>query len=136
MHEQASDKTYFESPQDAVPKIAELLLKEDFGTLSKYYDLSNSDISLSDLQSGEFFIRTERPELAHPAGFWRYKHPFAPGFEYSSMWSGARANVYVVKVMVSIDQGADSPVQQGYSLFHMIQSDKGWQLLPDHVVDP
>lgn len=135
MHEQSSDKRYFESPKEAVPKIAELLQHEDFKTLAKYYDLSNSDIELAQLQSGEFFIRAERPELSHPAKFWRYKHPFAPGFEYASMRPSGKESVYVVTVRVSIDQGEDSPMQEGYSLFYMIQSDEGWQLLPDHVVE-
>lgn len=135
VNEQASDKIYFESPKKAVPKIAELLLREDFKTLAKYYDLSNSDVELAQLQSGEFFVRTERPEISHPAEFWRYKHPFAAGFEYGSMRPSARESVYVVTVRVSIDQGADSPVQEGYSLFYMIQSPKGWQLLPDPVVE-
>lgn len=134
-NEQASNKLYFESPKEAVPKIAELLRQEDFKRLAKCYDLSNSDIELATLQSGEFFVRTERPELAHPAEFWRYKHPFAPGFEYGSRRPSSRDNVYVITVRVSIDQGADSPVQEGYSEFYMIQSAKGWQVLPDSVVE-
>ncbi len=135
MHEHASGEAYFSSPQGAVPRIAELLRQEDFKTLAKYYDLSGSDIPLSDLESGDFFIRTERPEVAHPAGFWRYKHPFSPGFNFSSIRSTAREGVYVIRVEVSIDQGMDSPAQEGYSLFYMIKSARGWQVLPDHVVE-
>jgi len=127
------DVLYFSSPKEAVPVIADLLRKEDFETLTKYYDLSGSDIQKSELESGDFFIRKKRPELSHPGGFWRYKHPFAPGFEYASKHPSSKKGVYVIEVAVSIDQGADSPVQRGKSLFYMVTSDKGWQLLPDRV---
>ena len=133
--EQASMNEYFSSPEEAVSKIADLLRQEDFKTLARYYDLSNSDTKLADLQSGEFFVRTERPEISHPVEFWRYKHPFSPGFEYSGMRPSAREDVYVITVRVSIDQGSDSPMQEGYSEFYMIKSAKGWQVLPDPVVE-
>ncbi len=113
--------------------IAELLRKEDFKTLANYYDLSGSDVQRSELESGDFFIRRKRPEVSHPGGFWRYKHPFAPGFEYAGKHQGSRKGVFVIEVAVSIDQGADSPVQMGRSFFYMVASEKGWQLLPDRV---
>lgn len=135
MHEHPSGDQYFSSPQEAIPRIAELLRQEDFRTLARYYDLSSSDIPLSEMESGSFFVRTERPEVAHPAGFWRYKHPFPPGFEYDSIQPAAREGVYVVSVRLSIDQGMDSPNQEALSRFYMIKSDHGWQLLPDPVID-
>jgi len=131
--EETSGQVYFSSPQEAVPKIAEMLRQSDFTTLAKYYDLTGSDIPPADLECGDFFIRKERPEVAHPAGFWRYKHPFPPGFKYSGMQSGVRDNVHVIRVTTSIDQGSGIPDQVGYSLFYMIQSVQGWQGLPDRV---
>ena len=133
--EQASMSKHFSSPEEAVPRIAELLRQEDFRTLANYYDLSNSDTKLADLQSGEFFVRTERPEVSHPTEFWRYKHPFSPGFEYAGMRSGNRENIYTITVRAAIDQGAGSPTQKGYSEFYMIKSANGWQVLPDAVTD-
>jgi hypothetical protein len=127
------ETTYFSSPAAAIPIISELLEKKDFKNLARYYDLSHSDVSFSDLESGNFFIRKERPEIAHPGGFWRYKHPFAPGFKFKSVQNTARDNIYIVELSISIDQGPDSPEQFGLSYFYMIQSDKGWRILPDQV---
>lgn len=124
---------YFSSPVEAIQIITELLEKENFKILAKYYDLSNSEIKLSELKSGEFFIRKERPENAHPAGFWRYKHPFAPGFKFNSVQATANDAIYIVEVSISIDQGSDSPNQIGLSYFYMVKSDKGWNVLPGHV---
>ncbi len=126
-----SGEAYFTSPEEAVVRITEMLRQEDFGTLAGYYDLSDSNVPLEDLESGAFFIRTDRPEVAHPAGFWRYRHPFPPGFTYSGMRSTAREGVFIIRVDTSIDQGADAPQQVGYSRFHMIKSANGWQILPD-----
>jgi len=132
-HEGASEQAYFASPKDAVSKIAEMLRQSNFKTLAGYYDLTGSGLLIADLESGDFFVRKERPESAHPAGFWRYKHPFSPGFEYSNMWPAEKQNVHVIQVMTSIDQGSDSPAQVGYSQFYMIQSTHGWQVLPGRV---
>lgn len=135
MHDQLAETNFFPSPEEAVPRISALLRQEDFKTLATYYDLSDSNLPPAQLESGAFFIRDERPEVAHPAGFWRYKHPFAPGFEYRGMRASSRAHVFVISVEISIDQGAGSPSQVGRSSFYMIQSGKGWQLLPDPVAE-
>jgi len=128
-------KYYFSSPEEAVQVITELLQKQNFKNLAKYYDLSNSEIKLSELESGIFFIRKKRPEIAHPAGFWRYKHPFAPGFTFSSFQPTIKNAIYLVEVSIQIDQDLDSPQQSGRSYFYMIKSDKGWKVLPDQVAD-
>jgi hypothetical protein len=129
----SSKSNYFSSPAEAIPIITELLEKNNFKSLARYYDLSNSEIKLSELESGDFFIRKERPEIAHPAEFWHYKHPFAPGFKFKSVQTTARDAIYIVEVSISIDQGPASPRQIGLSYFYMIKSDKGWKILPDQV---
>jgi hypothetical protein len=128
-----SENYYFSSPAEAVEIINELLDKKNFKILAKYYDLSNSEIKLSELESGDFFIRKERPGTAHPAGFWRYKHPFAPGFTFNNVKATAKSAIYRVEVSISIDQGSNSPKQIGLSYFYMLKSDKGWKVLPDQV---
>ncbi len=128
-----SGRAYFSSPQEAVPKIAEMLRQSDFKRLAGYYDLTGSDIQVADLESGDFFVRRERPEVTHPAEFWRYKHPFSPGFKYSGIESTVRENVHAIRVTISIEQGSGSPDQEGYSFFYMIQSVHGWQVLPDQA---
>jgi len=128
-----SSPGHFSSPEEAVQIITELLKKRDFKTLASYYDLSDSGIKLADLESGDFFIRKKRPEVAHPAELWHYKHPFSPGFKYISMDSGPRENIYTIRVEIIIDQGTSSPSQIGRDSFYMIKSPKGWKILTDHV---
>ncbi|MCK5075890.1 MAG: hypothetical protein KAR38_05915, partial [Calditrichia bacterium] len=126
---------YFSSPEEAVLIITELLKKEDFKTLACYYNLSNSNVKLSELESGDFFIRKKPPEIAHPAGFWRYKHPFAPGFKFAYCQPAKKDGIYIVQVEITIEQGAGSPAQHGYSYFYMTKSSNGWQLLPENVLE-
>jgi len=124
---------YFKSPGQAVDSIRAMLRAESWDKLSRYYDLSGTDIDRAMLISGDFFIRKKRPEVAHPAGFWKYKHPFSPAFEYARISSGPEKNVYIIHLEIEIDQGSDSPAQVGLDSFYMIQSDKGWQVLPGQV---
>lgn len=124
---------YFVSPQQAVEVITDLLRGEDFRTLASYYNLSGSGIAATELESGDFFIRKERPELAHPGGFWRYKQPFAVGFKYSGVAPGSGKDIYIIHLSIEIDQGEGSPIQEGRDSFLMIQSEKGWQLLPGEI---
>ena len=126
---------YFASPEEAVPIISGLLGKKDFKILARYYDLSESEIKLSELESGDFFIRKERPEVTHPADLWHYKHPFAPGFTFSHVRSTPQDAVYMVEVSITIEQGLDRPEQVGLSYFYMVNSEKGWKVLPDQVPD-
>ena len=135
MRDQPADMNYFRSPEMAVPLITELLRHEDFENLASYYDLSHSEIPRAHLESGAFFIREQPPEISHPAGFWRYRHPFPPGFEYHSLRASGKAGVYIVSVEISIEQGAESPHQVGRSSFYMIQCARGWQVLPDPVAE-
>ncbi len=130
-----SETYYFASPEEAIPIIGKLLGKKDFKTLARYYDLTNSETKLSELESGEFFIRKMRPEVAHPAESWRYKHPFAPGVTFSSIRSTPEDAVYMVEVSITIEQGLDFPDQVGLSYFYMVKSDKGWKVLPGQVPD-
>ena len=119
---------YFTSPEDAVTVAGELLRREDWSTLSRYYDLADSKVDRQELQSGRFFIRAEKPEDAHPAGFWCYKHPFPPGFKFDRVNSTADPDVIVVVVSVAIDQGGGMK-QRGLAEFRMRKSANGYQIL-------
>ena len=143
----SDDPAYFETPRQAVEEITAMLVAEDWPALARYYDLEGSGVDRAQLVSGEFFVRTERPEVSHPADFWRIKHPFHPGFHYA--WSGAEVDIAnimsapdadtpegdpgIVKVVleVEIEQGAGEPVQRGISEFRMRKSERGYQVLPD-----
>ncbi|MEE9118917.1 MAG: hypothetical protein V3U02_10050, partial [Calditrichia bacterium] len=133
MNDEVQKHIYFSSPEEAIPIITELLVKEDFKTLASYYNLTDTEVKLADLESGDFFIRKKRPKSSHPAISWRYKHPFSPGFTYNSARKGSRENIYVIRVKIIIEQGAGSPNQEGYDSFYMIKSSKGWQILTDPV---
>lgn len=131
--EEATDMAYFNSPRQAVEAIKEMQREGDWASLARFYDLSGSSIDRATLISGEFFIRTERPEAAHPGGFWRYKHPFPPSFDYAATTSAAEVGVVIVRVSISIDQGAGAPTQEGWQEFSMRESEQGFQILPDNV---
>ncbi len=123
------DALYFASPRAAIPVITELLRKEDWKTLSSYYDLSNFNTPRSELESGRFFIQDKRPEGAHPGLPWKYKHPFAPGFEFDRAEETKDTSLVTVIVKIRIDEGGGM-VQRGFSEFKMRKSDRGYQLLP------
>lgn len=124
------DADFFETPKIAVEAVKGMLKKEDWVSLARYYDLSGSGIDRASLVSGEFFIRTERPEASHPGGFWRYKHPFAPSFNFSFTTQSNEADIVVVRVGITIDQGAGEPAQEGWQEFLMRKSEAGFQILP------
>ncbi len=118
---------YLESPESAIPIIRELLLASDWETLSRYYNLKGSDIKLEELLSGNFFINEEKPEVAHPGGFWKYKHPFPPAFSYRSS-TQINDTIYQIMMEIEIDQG-DEDTQYGWMGFFMIQSESGYRIL-------
>ena len=120
---------YFASPKAAVKQITVMLEEKNWPELAKYYDLLDSPVDRAELVNGEFFYTEERPEVAHPAGFWKYKHPFAPAFEFKSTRDLEKPGVIEVTVEVEIDQGGGM-TQRGMQTFLMRKSDKGYQVLP------
>ena len=120
---------YFESPEKAVNEIRKLVVASDWKTLSRYYDLTDSDTKLEELLSSDFFIREERPQVVHPGGFWRYKHPFAPAFKFNYASELEKSGIYEVTLGIEINQG-DGMIQKGIQTFRMRKSEKGFQVLP------
>ena len=120
---------YFDNPSISVAQIKIMLKEKNWVELSKYYDLSDSQIERSDLVSGNFFYTEEIPEVAHPAGFWKYKHPFAPAFDYNSVRELEETGVIEVTVSIEINQGGGL-IQRGLQTFLMRKSDKGYQVMP------
>ncbi|MSP38632.1 MAG: hypothetical protein EXR70_09095 [Deltaproteobacteria bacterium] len=74
-------------------------------------------------------MRTERPANADPAGFWRYRHPFPPGFVFLTERPANERNVATIVVVREIDQGG-GPAQKVLAEFQMRKSARGYQLLP------
>ena len=128
-HSSSDDPMYFANPESAVEEISVMLRNKDWGKLAMYYDLGDSQIDRATLISGEFFYTDERPESAHPAGFWHYKHPFPPAFKYLSSNDVAQVGVKQVTVHVEIDQGGGM-IQRGEQIFFMSWTGKGFQILP------
>jgi len=120
---------YFSDPQTAVKQITVMLRDKDWTRLARYYDLTDSPIQRADLVSGAFFFTEKRPEVAHPAGFWRYKHPFAPGFAFKGTRELETPGVFEVTTEVEIDQGGGM-VQRGVQFFLMRKSERGYQVMP------
>jgi len=129
---ESKEPKYFASPREAVKIISELLIKEDWKTLSRYYYLEGSNVDVEELESGRFFIRTKPPEVCHPGGFWVYKHPFDPSFEYLGH-EEIRDNIIIVTVHIRIDEGMGM-FQEGRKFFAMKKTPKGLQVLP-RIVD-
>ena len=129
MGDSKNDPLYFDNPESAVPLIADMLRAKDWDRLARYYRLEGTDLDRAQLRSGEFFYTEEPPEAAHPAGFWRYKHPFAPGYEFVETRELQPLGQIEVIVAVEIDQG-DGTVQRGIDSFLMFRSPEGYQILP------
>ena len=128
-HSGAARPAYFASPDSAVKQIAVMLENKDWSELSRYYDLTGSPIDRATLISGEFFYTDERPDVAHPAGFWHYRHPFPPAFKYLSSRDLEEPGVIAVTVEVEIEQGGGM-IQRGMQTFLMRKTDRGYQVMP------
>lgn len=124
----ADEPAFFPDPKTAVTEAARLLRSKSWPELARYYDLSGTDVAADTLISGSFFVRDKRPEVGHPAGFWRYKQPFSPSFRYMSH-STVGDDVIEVTVHVRIDQGGGM-VQEGRDSFRMRKSESGYRFLP------
>lgn len=119
---------YFNDPPQAVEAITKMLIAKDYVTLSHYYDLSETDVDRDRLCSGDFFIQTQRPEVAHPGGFWRHKQPFSPGFKYA-FHTQLPGDMVEVTVQIEIDEGGGM-TQTGLDRFYLRKSKDGYQLVP------
>jgi len=120
---------YFESPEQAVERIKIMLLEEQWEKLAAFYDMTDvDDIDEKSLSSGEFFIRKQRPEAAHPGEFWKYKLPFSPQFDYQSHHF-LNSEFIEVTVEIEIDQGGGM-IQRGIENFYLKKSTNGYQILP------
>lgn len=125
----SDSQKYFESPESAVEQIAVMLKEKNWARLADYYDLSDSPVERSTLISGEFFYTDEEPAGAHPAGFWRYKHPFPPAFKFHSTRDLEEPGVIEVTVHVEIDQGGGM-IQRGMQTFLMRKTKNGYRIMP------
>lgn len=124
----APQPAYFTDPKSAVDEIARLMRAKSWTELARYYDLSGTEISIEELNSGRFFVRDKPPAVGHPGGFNRYIQPFAPSFSYFSHQTIGDGMVEVT-VDIEIDQGGGM-IQRGLESFRMRKSEKGYQLLP------
>lgn len=126
----SGDARYFDTPQAVVPVVTEWLRQEDWRTLACYYDLKGSAVSRWELETGRFFLRAERPPVAHPGVAWRIREPFQPGFKFDHVEPAARPGVVRVVVALAIDEG-DGMTQRAVASFLLRRSSHGYQLLPN-----
>jgi hypothetical protein len=121
---------HFISPSEAVRLITDLLRREDWPTLARYYDLDGTSIPRDALTSGRFFVHSTRPPAAHPGLPWQYRHPFTPGFTFTEARVTPASDVVIVVVGIAIDEG-DGRVRRGFSEFRMRKSAAGYRVLPE-----
>jgi len=119
---------YFIDGPGAVKVMKELLLQHNWHELTRYYDLTGTNLKREALISGEYFYREKLPEESHPLDFRRFKHPFSPEFAYDGEYT-LENNTIVIRVKIEIDQGAGM-VQVGYDCFGMRKTDSGYQMIP------
>lgn len=124
----ASTPLYFSSPEEAVTISTELMRREDWPTLARYYDLSRSTIPREALTSGRFFVRTTPPAMTHPGLPWRYRHPFTPGFSFKEAKAATEVGVYMIVVGIEIDEGGGR-IRRAFSDFTLRRSGAGYQIL-------
>ncbi|MDD4888957.1 MAG: hypothetical protein PHU85_03435 [Phycisphaerae bacterium] len=118
-------RSFFNSPQDAVPIITRLLTTKDWLALSQYYDLTGTKIDRVELDSGRFFWRADRPAVTYPGIPWEYRHPFPPGYQFDRAILADSAGTYEVTMKVQTTAG-------GGLSFRMRKTDRGYQILPDN----
>jgi len=122
-------ENYFINPEESVEVISELILNENWELLTSYYYLQNCTPEIIDsMLSGDYFIQTEKPEIAHPGEFWKYKHPFPPAYNYH-YHEDLQNDTVKVNVFIEIDQG-DGNIQTGIISFLLIKLNEGYQILP------
>ena len=119
-------KLYFISPEEAVDTISQLLANEDFLTLTGYYELRESNISIEDFYSGKYY----RGEIAgeKPAGLFKYVKPFSPGFKFSYV-EELENKITRVHLTLEIEQGEGMVLRSIHS-FDLVESEKGFRILP------
>ena len=124
----AAEALYFSDPAGAVKKITALLHSEDWPTLARYYDLSDSPIAFEELESGRFFIVPAEQRMG-PPGLSHIRQPFPPGFSYRDHQSLGE-NLWSVKLVIRIDQ-SDGMVLEGLDEFTLKEGPKGFQIIAD-----
>ena len=135
-----SDEYYFESPENAVIVVNQLLEARDWNTLANYYLLDESGPELEELKSGRFFFTEDSSAPQDPMGFWKYLHPFPPGFTYESHEKLENGNVKLAVAIEILDEPPpgsppETPsVMRTMRAFHMrYTAGRGYKLLPDKV---
>ena len=127
---------FFDDPEQAVELIDQLVRDSNWPTLTRYYALASTDPRYPTLLNGSFFIeRGNPPSTFHPGGFWRFKEPFAPGFQFHYT-DRPSENIVKVIVQIEIEQGEGMPAQIGLDEFYLQQSPEGYQLLATADVPP
>ncbi len=119
---------YFNNPEQAVKAIKVMMLASRWVTLGRYYVAETRDQYSEAIASGAFFKRDPLSGATHPGGFDQWRQPFAPSFDYLSHQSLADGRVRV-EVYRLIDQGRDSPPQEGRDHFLLLSTPHGYQLL-------
>ena len=120
---------YFGSPVASVEGIKSLVAATQWETLGRYFDLTGTGLSRTDVLREDFYVRQPPYSPAQPAGLGRFKQLFPPGFVFESAEPGSLPETVVVTVGATIDQGG-GPRQHVLSTYRLRHSPAGYQLVP------
>ena len=120
------EKLYFNSPEESVYIISNLLSNEEFLLLTSYYNLENTDLAIDVFYSGKYFLGENSTEK--PPGLFKYVKPLSPGFKFSHV-EELENNITRVHLELEIDQGEGMVLRSIHS-YDLTRSEKGFQILP------
>ncbi|TNE58280.1 MAG: hypothetical protein EP340_05850 [Alphaproteobacteria bacterium] len=120
---------FFTTPETAVRRINTILAANDWRQLSQYYELDGTDISKTELETGQFFIG-DAQRLSDPRN---YLHPFPPGAQFYGVRQLEGSDIFEVDVLWEMDVPW-AKKQKHVTRFHMKRFPEGYRLLPDRVI--
>jgi len=122
------DNYGFNNPEEAYQVGMQLLDKEDWKTLSRYYDLTGSNIDPKMLASGDFFKNDPNLYVGPPGELSKYKEPFPLGFKYMS--ATQQGTLVQVLLETTIEQGAETMAKVAYQFFYLRKCESGLKFIP------
>jgi len=120
---------YFNDIRDAIELCTYLLLDEEWEKLASYYDLTNTTLTYNDIANRDFFMTDIKPfDTPLPANYWKYKHPFPPGYRY--LFSEPLDSEITKIWLTNKFEIGDGLVKDGRFWFLMRYKLDGYQIVP------
>ena len=134
------DSHYFQSPENAVLVVNQLLEARDWNKLANYYLLDDLGPKREELKSGRFFFREDSTGPQDPMGFWKYLHPFPPGFHFEGQEELENGTIKVQVAIEVLDEPLPGTPPETPSVMRTMRAfylhytaGRGFKLLTDKV---